>query len=77
MYSLLAVRRRWKVKTLLAGPQPYQPYEAEVTNSPISKICWKWQYSINSLLDCKVTGVFDILIAAVVRRLSGKSRKFH
>jgi len=27
--------RRWKVKTLLAG-QPYQPYEAEVTNSPIS-----------------------------------------
>jgi hypothetical protein len=26
------------VKTLLAGPQPYQPYEAEVTNSPISNI---------------------------------------
>ncbi len=35
---VVAVRRlsrRWKVKTLL-GPQPYQPCEAEVTNSPIS-----------------------------------------
>jgi len=28
--------RRWKVKTLLAGPSPTSPIEAEVTNSPIS-----------------------------------------
>ena len=26
----------WKVKNSTSGPQPYQPYEAEITNSPIS-----------------------------------------
>ncbi len=38
VYGVEAVRslsRSEQVKTLLAG-QPYQPYEAEVTNSPIS-----------------------------------------
>ncbi len=33
-----AISRRWKVKTLWASPQPYQPYEAEITNSPCSPI---------------------------------------
>ena len=29
-----SLSRRKKVKTLLAGSQPYQPYKAEITNSP-------------------------------------------
>ncbi len=28
--------RRWKVKTLLAGPGPTSPMKAEITISPIS-----------------------------------------
>jgi len=28
--------RRWKVKTLLAGPSPTSPMKAEITISPIS-----------------------------------------
>jgi hypothetical protein len=36
---VVAVRRlsrRWKVKTLLAGPSPTSPMKAEITISPIS-----------------------------------------
>jgi len=43
MYSLLAVRRLGiqdvEGENSTSGPQPYRPYEAEVTNSPISNIC--------------------------------------
>ncbi len=38
---VVAVRRlsrRWKVKTLLAGPSPTSPMKAEITISPISNI---------------------------------------
>jgi hypothetical protein len=39
VYGVVAVRRlsrRWKVKTLLAGPSPTSPMKAEITISPIS-----------------------------------------
>jgi hypothetical protein len=40
--SVRRLSRRWKVKTLLAGPSPTSPMKAEITISPISNILTFW-----------------------------------
>ena len=59
--------RRWKVKTLLAGPSPTSPMKAEITISPISNMK---KYSCIDISASK--GRIEIHIAVVTNYSSYK-----